>query len=800
MSDFPGSTQKELMSGRRSLAGKYSRLFSGRRDLAGMVWYELANLLFARIPGALGFALRRLAYPSLFGRVGRGVIFGRDVTFRHPHKIRLGDGAVIDDGVVLDAKGEANAGLDIGANVYLGRSAILSCKEGSIEVGDFCNISSRCTILSESRVRLGKYCFLAGDCYLVAGGNHSLDRIDVPIMFQPSLHRGGIDIGQDVWLGAGVIVLDGVTIGRGSVVGAGSVVTHSLPEYSVVTGSRVKKIGDRRSLPGTDDEGRPSSESGKTAGELESLQRQWNRFGEEDPLWSNLSCPSMRHGRWSPREFFETGTREVDALMAYVQTLEPAVGRSRALDFGCGAGRLTQALGGYFESCDGVDIAPSMIELARKLNARGDRCRFQVNAAADLKLFEDGRFDLVYSNIVLQHMPPELFAKYIREFVRVLAPEGVAVFQLPDEKGTRRVEAAGVPLAPLPESAFRARLKPAEKRLTAVEDSDIVLSVLVRNDSPVTWPARGEPGGRWVLNLANHWLDGRGRVLVSDDGRAQLPQDMAPGTEVPFRIWVRAPARPGRYLLELDMVQEDVSWFARKGSPTARVRVRVKAKKRGFPSELKSEDKPVRRPEDDPEKGPCGTKLPMYGARPQRVAAWVEEAGGKVVDLREDGQRGDWHGYLYTVSRSGARSAVDLAAALAAIAARDAETAAAARARLSPEVGKLSLKAGERRRVSVRVCNESPVAWQAGRDPAGAGAVRLGNHWLEEDGRSLRVDDGRADLEADLPPGGETVIGLDVRAPDKPGSYLLEFDMVREQVAWFRDLGSETARIPVRVS
>ncbi len=246
MSEFRGSTQKELMKKDRSLSSKYAGLFSGRKDLPGAIWYELAILLFGSVPGALGFALRKLAYPSLFGRTGRGVIFGRNLTFRHPHKIRIGEGTVIDDDVVLDAKGEANAGIDIGAGVYLGRSAILSCKEGSIEVGDFCNISSRCTILSETRVRLGKYCFLAGDCYLVAGGNHRFDRTDVPIMFQPSLAKGGIDIGEDVWLGAGVIVLDGVSIGRGTVVGAGAVVTGHLPEYVVAVGSRRLVLTDRR--------------------------------------------------------------------------------------------------------------------------------------------------------------------------------------------------------------------------------------------------------------------------------------------------------------------------------------------------------------------------------------------------------------------------------------------------------------------------------------------------------------------------------------------------------------------------
>ena len=249
MIEFPGSTQKELMAKDKPLADKYAQMFYGRRSLPGLVWYELVNLLFARLPGAAGFVLRRMAYPTLCGQVGRGVVFGRNITLRHPHKIRLGDRTVIDDETVLDAKGRSNGGLTIGRNVYIGRGAILSCKEGSIEVGDYCNISARCTLLSETRVRLGRYCFLAGNCYLVAGGNHSLERLDLPIMLQPSLSKGGIDIGEDVWLGAGVIILDGVTIGRGTVVGAGTVVDHSLPEYSVVTSSRVKKIWDRRQPP-----------------------------------------------------------------------------------------------------------------------------------------------------------------------------------------------------------------------------------------------------------------------------------------------------------------------------------------------------------------------------------------------------------------------------------------------------------------------------------------------------------------------------------------------------------------------
>jgi acetyltransferase-like isoleucine patch superfamily enzyme len=243
---FRGSTQKELLSAGKSMFSKYSALFVGQGGAWKLIRYELVNLFFSWIPGALGLWARKTFYPPLFRRVGRGAVFGRNVTFRHPHKISLGANCFIDDNVVLDAKGEANTGLELGDNVYVGRNTILSCKEGDIVIGEHSNISANCSLLSETEIRLGKYCFLAGHCYLVAGGNHSFDDLTTPIMFQPSFSRGGIRVADDVWLAAGVIVLDGVTIERGCVVGAGAVVTESLPEYSVAVGSPARRIRDRR--------------------------------------------------------------------------------------------------------------------------------------------------------------------------------------------------------------------------------------------------------------------------------------------------------------------------------------------------------------------------------------------------------------------------------------------------------------------------------------------------------------------------------------------------------------------------
>lgn len=243
--EFKGSVQKELISQKKSFFSKYSSLFLGKKNLGYFLKYEFIMLLVSGVPGALGFSLRKIFYPRLFKKVGRGVVFGRNITIRHAHKIAIGDNTFVDDNVVLDAKGEKNEGIRIGANAYVGRNSILSCKEGSIFLDDYCNLSANCTLLSETEIRMGKYCFLAGSCYIVAGGNHSFESLSTPIMFQPSYSKGGIRIGEDVWIGAGVIVLDGVDIGKGTVVGAGSVIKNSLPEYSIAAGVPAHKLRDR---------------------------------------------------------------------------------------------------------------------------------------------------------------------------------------------------------------------------------------------------------------------------------------------------------------------------------------------------------------------------------------------------------------------------------------------------------------------------------------------------------------------------------------------------------------------------
>ena len=161
------------------------------------------------------------------------------------------------------------------------------------------------------------------------------------------------------------------------------------------------------------------------------LKEHWNRFGEEDPLWGILTWPDKKGGRWEPEEFFQTGTGTVDRLMESVGKVKPDLSMQRALDFGCGVGRLTQALAPRFESVVGVDIAPSMIATAKAFNQFGSKCRYQVNDRPNLKCFGDDEFDFVLTLIVLQDMRPHYAKGYLREFVRILRPGGLLAFQLP---------------------------------------------------------------------------------------------------------------------------------------------------------------------------------------------------------------------------------------------------------------------------------------------------------------------------------------------------------------------------------
>ncbi len=237
--DIPRAQEQLFAQG--GARSKYSALVVGRPGLGALLRYELIVLLTQAVPGALGLALRKVAYPWLLGSCGRNVVFGQNVVLRHPHKIRIGDNVVIDDHCLLDAKGTSNTGISIGSGVFIGRNTIVSCKNGDVEIDDGANIGFNCEVFSASRVRVGPRTLIAAYTYLV-GGDHEFTERDKPVLEQ-SRRSAGILVGEGAWLGSGVTVLDGVTIGDRAVVGAGAVVRTDVPAGSTAAGVPARLIG-----------------------------------------------------------------------------------------------------------------------------------------------------------------------------------------------------------------------------------------------------------------------------------------------------------------------------------------------------------------------------------------------------------------------------------------------------------------------------------------------------------------------------------------------------------------------------
>jgi SAM-dependent methyltransferase len=170
---------------------------------------------------------------------------------------------------------------------------------------------------------------------------------------------------------------------------------------------------------------------------IQELEQIWTELGQDDPMWVVLTDPDKKGGRWTAEQFFQTGREEVGQMMKKLADSGINFQRGKALDFGCGLGRLSQALSHYFSSVDGVDISASMIEKARTFNQAPERVCYHLNQKADLSLFPPATFDFICTFICLQHIPTQFQLGYISEFMRLLKPGGVAHFQTIHAQGLR---------------------------------------------------------------------------------------------------------------------------------------------------------------------------------------------------------------------------------------------------------------------------------------------------------------------------------------------------------------------------
>jgi hypothetical protein len=127
---------------------------------------------------------------------------------------------------------------------------------------------------------------------------------------------------------------------------------------------------------------------------------------------------------------------------------------------------------------------------------------------------------------------------------------------------------------PLSDGAYKADLSLAYKAPTKMSPGQITsIHLLVRNMSQFVWPYIGQTDGRYQIRVGNRWLNQHGRII--EDGRGGLPYDLSPGGVAEVLLVITAPAVPGAYTVDVDLVQEQVAWFSEKGSEKLRFSILV---------------------------------------------------------------------------------------------------------------------------------------------------------------------------------------------------------------------------------
>jgi acetyltransferase-like isoleucine patch superfamily enzyme len=150
----------------------------------------------------------------------------------------------IDDRVLIFESGPGGA-VVLGNKVRILRDGWFETDpETQIIIGDETFIQPRCLISAHKRsVRIGRRVQIAANCAFYSY-DHGIAP-DAPIWGQPLTSRGDIEVGDDSWLGYGVVVLSGVQIGSGAVIGAGAVVTRNIPAGAIAVGNPARVIGTR---------------------------------------------------------------------------------------------------------------------------------------------------------------------------------------------------------------------------------------------------------------------------------------------------------------------------------------------------------------------------------------------------------------------------------------------------------------------------------------------------------------------------------------------------------------------------
>ena len=172
-----------------------------------------------------------------------GIKAGKALTLAGSDSIEMATGVSLGNYVVFDARSFGIGKITIGADSEIHDYCQLKCFGGSIKIGEKSSVNPFCILYGHGGLTIGNNSRIATHCVMIPA-NHSFDRLDIPIARQEET-RKGIVIGDDVWIGANSVILDGVTIGNGAVIGAGSVVSRDIAPCAVGVGVPAKVIKTR---------------------------------------------------------------------------------------------------------------------------------------------------------------------------------------------------------------------------------------------------------------------------------------------------------------------------------------------------------------------------------------------------------------------------------------------------------------------------------------------------------------------------------------------------------------------------
>jgi len=394
---------------------------------------------------------------------------------------------------------------------------------------------------------------------------------------------------------------------------------------------------------------------------LRESQALWDRYAGENPLWAILADPAKKDRKWNVERFLQTGIHEISSLLYELRSRQVVPKSELALDFGCGVGRLTQALAAHFKQVVGLDLSPAMIDYARSLNQFPERVTYLTSRGPDFSPIQGSRFDFIVTRLTLQHIVPDLSVQYVSALCRLLGAGGILVFQLPSHERQPAEPAPPQPGRLMPDEAYRAAitfqgvidgvLKPGGR---------ITLDLQVGNLGSLAWSQCDF--GR--MTVGNHWLDSSsGRMLVRDDGRTGIPERVQRGEWCRVPLTITLPTEAGEYQCEVDLSHEGLLWFRDKGSTVERIAIRV-----GQADVVVAEPRPWPPPTMDAAAREAwaeldgllnpgvdvsgGESFPMFGVRQATVVDIVAQSGADVIDVQDDRSCGDdWVSYQYIVRR-----------------------------------------------------------------------------------------------------------------------------------------------------